>query len=72
VNLSITKKPSRQKTQYALPGALRLTGQQKFEFFNLAASERGEIPVNVYDYLLWSEELFEEIRARKSNWKTGE
>ena len=59
------KNPPDKKTQYALARALRLEDDEKIVFFNLAASERGEIPVDVYDYLLEKDDLLEEIRAKK-------
>ena len=66
------KNPPDKKTQYALAEALQLTEEEKVEFFNLAANERGEIPVDIYDYLLESEELLNEIRAKKNDGKKGE
>ena len=59
------KNPPDKKTQYALADALQLSEEEKFEFFDLAASERREIPVDIYDYLLEREDLLEEIRAKK-------
>lgn len=59
------KNPPDKKTQYALAEALQLKEDEKIEFFNLAASERKEIPVDVYDFLLEKEDLLEEIRAKK-------
>jgi transcriptional regulator with XRE-family HTH domain len=61
------KNPPDKKTQYALAEALQLTEEEKIEFFNLAANDRGEIPVDVYDYLLQSEELLKQIRAKKND-----
>ena len=59
------KNPPDKKTQYALAEALQLREEEKVEFFDLAASERREIPVDIYDYLLEREDLLEEIRAKK-------
>ncbi|MBT0897197.1 hypothetical protein Si065_00654 [Streptococcus infantarius subsp. infantarius] len=56
------KNPPDKKTQYALAEALQLS-EEKVEFFDLAASERRKIPVDIYDYLLEREDLLEEIRA---------
>ena len=64
------KNPPDRKIQYALAEALQLTNKERTEFFNLAARERGEIPVDVYDYLLKSNGLIEEIRARKDRENT--
>ncbi len=61
------KNPPDKKIQYALAEALHLTEEEKIEFFNLAANERGEIPVDVYDYLLESEDLLDQIRAKKKD-----
>ena len=66
------KCPPDKKTQYSLSEALQLTDQEKTEFFNLAANERRELPVDIYDYLLESEELLNEIRAKKNDGKMGE
>lgn len=63
--INIKKCPPDKKTQYALAEALQLSEDDRIEFFNLAANERGEIPVDVYDYLLESEGLPEQIRAKK-------
>jgi transcriptional regulator with XRE-family HTH domain len=66
------KNPPDKKTQYALADALQLTENEKIEFFNLAANERGEIPVDIYDYLLKSKDLLNEIRAMKNDGRAGE
>jgi len=66
------KNPPDKKTQYALAEALQLTEDEKIEFFNLAANERGEIPVDIYDYLLESKDLLNEIRAMKNDGRTGD
>lgn len=66
------KIPPDKKTQYALADALQLTDDEKAEFFNLAANERGEIPVDIYDYLLESKDLLKEIRAMKNDGITGD
>mgnify|MGYP000914066332 CR=1 FL=1 len=65
------KNPPDKKIQYALAEALGLTEKEKNEFFDLAAKERGELPVDIYDYLLESRELQEEIRAMKNDRKRG-
>ncbi len=59
------KKPPDKEIQYALADALQLTGMERINLFNLAAKERREIPIDVYDYLLESEELIDIIRAKK-------
>ncbi len=59
------KGPPDKKIQYALAEALNLTVDEKLKFYDLAARERGEIPIDVYDHLLESPELIEEIRAKK-------
>jgi transcriptional regulator with XRE-family HTH domain len=60
------KKPPDKKTQYALAKALNLTDREKEEMFNLAAFERGEIPADVYDYILENNDLIGEIRNKRN------
>ncbi len=59
------KVPPDKKIQYALAVALNLSEDERLRFYDLAASERGEIPIDVYDHLLESPELVKEIRAKK-------
>ena len=66
------KIPQDKKTQYALADALNLSYEDRVMFFNLAASERGELPVDVYDYLLDNDDLISEIREKQTAEKIGD
>ena len=66
------KTPPDKKTQYALADALNLSYEDRVMFFNLAASERGELPVDVYDYLLDIDDLISEIREKQTAKKIGD
>ena len=66
------KNPPDKKTQYALADALKLTDEEKSEFFDLAANERGELPVDIYDFILEHKQLQKEIRALIKSEKRGE
>ena len=61
------KIPPDKKTQYALVDALQLSLEDRNAFFSLAAKERGELPADVYDYLLNNHTLIYEIRQNKIN-----
>lgn len=58
------KSPPDKKTQYALAKALELEDEECFELFDLAAKERGEIPADVYEYLITHNEIISELRNR--------
>jgi transcriptional regulator with XRE-family HTH domain len=60
------KLPPDKKTQYALAEALQLSESERSIFYNLAACERQEIPVDNYDYLLESKSLLDYIRKLKA------
>lgn len=62
--LNNKKCPPDKKTQYALAKALELKYEECLELFDLAAKERGEIPVDVYEYLLTHSSIVSELRKR--------
>lgn len=61
------KKPPDKKTQYKLAEALDLKKTDWFKLFDLAAKERDEIPVDVYDYIVNNSDIITEIRDRMKN-----
>lgn len=58
------KNPPDKKTQYALAEALGLNDGERCMLFDLAARERNEIPVDVYDYIVINSDVINEIRRR--------
>lgn len=58
------KCPPDKKTQHALAKALELEEEECFELFDLAAKERGEIPADVYEYLVAHIDIIPELRNR--------
>lgn len=58
------KCPPEKKTQYALADALQISEEERCRLFDLAARERNEIPVDVYDYIANHVNIVDEIRDR--------
>lgn len=60
------KSPPDKKIQYSLAHALKLTDEEKIVFFDLAANEREELPIDVYDFVFRNSKLISEIRLSKN------
>lgn len=58
------KCPPDKKTQYALADALQISERDRCILFDLAAKERKEIPIDVYDYITKHPSIITEIRDR--------
>lgn len=60
------KCPPEKKTLYALAEALQISEEERVTLFDLAAKERKEIPVDVYDYIVNHIDIISEIRNKIS------
>jgi len=58
------KDPPEPKTQEKIANALELIGQDRIEFYDLAAQQRGDIPADIYMKILNNKKIYKEIRER--------
>lgn len=58
------KDPPEPKTQEKIADALELIGQDRIEFYDLAAQQRGDIPTDIFMKILNNKKIYKEIRER--------